>query len=269
MNNSQAELKQKYNKIWKNFADRNETKSLFENRKKTRKVYYDFINRILENFTNPIVLELGCGTGIDINNVYESHSIIRPFASDILFKSVCIGCEISKSLSNHIKFFVGDTLTLPIKSNQIDIVFSQGLVEHFKNPLIVVREQARILKKGGYLVINVPQKYTGYTLMKKKKMKLNQWELGWETEFSYNDLLKFGYELGLSEVGVCGYQYWKSWKEPAFVIKDLVDKFFRRIPLERIKLLSNFQQSYNEIIKKIEMRWGHYFLQNIIVVFKK
>ena len=269
MNDTQAALKNSYDIIWKNFTDRDDYKTLIEDRKTTRKVYYDLINRIFKSFTNPIVLELGCGTGIDINNVYESNSNIRPFASDILPQSVSIGRQVSQSLNNHIKFFVGDTLILPIRDNQLDIVFSQGLVEHFKNPLTVIKEQTRVLKKGGCLIINVPQKYTGYTLMKKKKMKHNQWDLGWETEFSYKELVEFGNQPGLSEVEVCGYQYWKSWKEPVFVIKDLIDKFFRRIPLEKVKPLANFQQAYNALIKKIEVKWGHYFLQNIVVIFKK
>jgi len=269
MNDTQTILKKNYNIIWKNFSNRNEYKSLIEDRKTTRKVYYNLISRVFQSFAEPIVLELGSGTGIDINNIYESNRNIRPFASDILLRSVSIGCQISKSLSNHINFFVGDTLILPIRDDQFDVVFSQGLIEHFKNPLAVIKEQARVLRKDGYLIINVPQKYTGYTLMKRKKINCNHWDLGWESEFSYNDLISLGNRAGLSKVSVYGYQYWKSWKEPAFVIKDLFDKFYRRIPLERINLLANFRKGYNALIRKIERKWGHYFLQNIVVVFKK
>lgn len=269
MNDIQAALKNSYDIIWKNFTDRDDYKTLIEDRKTTRKVYYDLINRVFKSFTNPIVLELGCGTGIDINNVYESNRNIKPFASDILPQSVSIGRQVSQSLNNHIKFFVGDTLILPIRDNQVDIVFSQGLVEHFENPLTVIKEQARVLKKGGCLIINVPQKYTGYTLMKKKKMKHNQWDLGWETEFSYKDLTEFGNRLGLSEVGVCGYQYWKSWKEPAFVLRDLYDKFHRRNPFKNYKLFVVLRNCYERFWEKIEQKWGNYFLQNIIIVFQK
>lgn len=269
MDPTQAALNKSYDKIWKNFTGKDDYKALIKDRKKNRKVYYDFLKRVFKNFTNPTVLELGCGTGIDINNAYESNNNIKPFASDILPQSVIIGRQVSHRLNNHIKFFVGDTLTLPIRDNQLDIVFSQGLIEHFETPLTVIKEQARVLKRGGYLIINVPQKYTGYTLMKRKKMKHNQWYLGWETEFSYKDLKELTNRLGLSEVGICGYQYWKSWKEPAFVIKDLIDKIFRRIPLEKFKLFANIQQTYNALIKKIESKWGHFFLQNIVVVLKK
>jgi SAM-dependent methyltransferase len=269
MNDTQTELKKSYNIIWKEFTDRDEYETLIEDRKTTRKVYYDLISEISKNFIYPKVLELGCGTGIDINNVYESNKNIGPFASDILPRSVEVGRKISQSFENNINFFVGDTLILPIKDQQFDVVFSQGLVEHFRNPLTVIKEQVRILKNGGCLIINVPQKYTGYTLMKRKKIKDNQWDLGWETEFSYNDLIRFGNQIELSEVSVCGYQYWKSWKEPTFVIKDLIDKFFRQIPLEKVKFLANFQKAYNSLIKKIEVKWGHYFLQNIVIIFKK
>ena len=105
--------------------------------------------------------------------------------------------------------------------------------------------------------------------MKKKEMRNNNWELGWETEFSYNDLKKLGNQLGLKEVCVSGYQYWRSWREPAFVFKDLVDKIFRRMPLFRFKMFAIIRKKYNALWQKLELRWGHYFLQNIIIVFEK
>ncbi|MHA1989297.1 MAG: hypothetical protein ACW98D_21975 [Promethearchaeota archaeon] len=105
--------------------------------------------------------------------------------------------------------------------------------------------------------------------MKKKEMRNNNWKLGWETEFSYNDLKKLGNQLGLKEVGVSGDQYWKSWREPAFVFKDLVDKIFRRMPLSRFKMFTIIQKKYNALWQQLELKWGHYFLQNIIIVFEK
>jgi SAM-dependent methyltransferase len=165
--------------------------------------------------------------------------------------------------------FLGDTLKLPLKSDLFDVAFSQGLIEHFKNPLSVVSEHKRILKPGGILIINVPQKYTGYTLMKKNNMKKKKWELGWETEFSYKDLKIIAENLKLKEIEVLGYQYWKSWKEPSFVLRDLIDKVYRRVPMNAFKLLKDLQLQYDTFWDKLENKWGHYFLKNIVIVVQK
>ena len=269
MNNSQTELINSYNKVWKDCADRKDFNFVIDTRKTRRKAYYDVISQAIDRVNSPTVLELGCGTGIDINNIHKDHSSIKPFASDILPQSLRIGRRVSRLTDCHVNFFVADTLNLPIKSNHVDIVFSQGLIEHFKDPLKVIQEQARVIKKGGYLIINVPQKFTGYTMMKRKKMSRNDWDLGWETEFSYKDLVNYGNQLELAETGVCGYQYWKSWKEPAFIVKDLVDKVFRRLPPSLAQRISMVPQIYNTLITRVEKKWGHYFLQNIVIIFKK
>ena len=257
-------LKQDYNIIWKKLLAKNEFRDDLDSRRINL-----MAKKYISLFNYPRVLEIGCGTGIDINIVYESNNNIFPYATDILTASIKLGCNVSKSFDNKIEFFVSDTLNLPIKNRNIDIIFSQGLIEHFKNPLEVIKEQERVLKKGGYLIISVPQKFTGYTLMKKKKIKQKEWKLGWEKEFSYISLKKLGENLKLMEVDVAGYQYWKSWKEPVFVMKDLVDKVFRRLPLNNIRLFKKTKLKYNAIWEKLEKKWGHYFLQNIVIVFQK
>ena len=65
-----------------------------------------------------------------------------------------------KSLSLNAKFFLGDLFNLPIKDNQFDIVFNQGVMEHFRlaklDPSDGVKEMLRVLKKDGTLIIFVP-----------------------------------------------------------------------------------------------------------------
>jgi hypothetical protein len=100
-------------------------------------------------------------------------------------------------------------------------------------------------------------------------MKKDKWELGWETEFSYGDLKKIGRKLGLIEKQIIGYQYWKSWKEPIFVLKDLYDKLNRRNPLKNIQPFPILKRIYDSIWEELEEKWGHYFLQNIVIVFEK
>ena len=269
MADHQEKLKKDYDRIWLYHLEKDDYTELTERRRIDRKIYYTIIEKYISHFANPTVLELGCGTGIDINFITERNKFIKPFASDISGKSIQVALKVCADFRNHIRLFVADTLHLPLKDQTVHIVFSQGLIEHFKDPLAVIREQMRVLKEGGILIVNVPQKYTGYTLMKKKQMRMGKWQLGWETEFSSQDLKKIGKILGLTRKEVRGYQYWKSWKEPSFVLRDLYDKFHRRNPLKNYYPFPTLGKGCEILWERIEERLGHYFLQNIVIIFQK
>ena len=70
----------------------------------------------------------------------------------------------TKSLFKHMaleaKFTLGDLFHTPIKNEQFDVVFNQGVMEHFRladlDPSEGVKEMLRVLKTNGTLVILVP-----------------------------------------------------------------------------------------------------------------
>jgi len=158
---------------------------------------------------------------------------------------------------------------LPVRDSQLTCIFSQGVMEHFKDPIPYFKEQIRILQKGGYLVVNVPQKFTGYTLYKHAEMRRNKWNLGWETEFSASRLSKMGHQLRLQRIQVMGYNYWRSRREPCFVLRDTVDKFYRLFHFPKTGLLGIPKSIYDQIWKLLERKWGHLFMQNLVILFKK
>lgn len=57
-----------------------------------------------------------------------------------------------------VEFILGDARTLPYQNEFFDIVFSTGLIEHFpkKEKYRILKEQARVLRKGGFLICQVP-----------------------------------------------------------------------------------------------------------------
>lgn len=57
---------------------------------------------------------------------------------------------------NKMKFIVGDAHELKFKTNSFDAVFILEVLEHVENPVKVLSEVKRILKKGGYGVFLVP-----------------------------------------------------------------------------------------------------------------
>tara|TARA_Y100001936_G_scaffold221712_1_gene236970 strand:+ start:2149 stop:2835 length:687 start_codon:yes stop_codon:yes gene_type:complete len=70
------------------------------------------------------------------------------------------GKQLFKFLSLDGKFTMGDLFHMPIKDEQFDVVFNQGVMEHFRlakmDASLGVNEMIRVLKKNGTLVILVP-----------------------------------------------------------------------------------------------------------------
>ena len=60
----------------------------------------------------------------------------------------------------------GDAFQLPFADGSFDVVFHQGLLEHFREPQRLLAENARVLKRGGLLLVDVPQRWHYYTPLK-------------------------------------------------------------------------------------------------------
>jgi hypothetical protein len=90
-------------------------------------------------------------------------------------------------------------------------------------------ENRRILKKGGFLIIDVPQTFHIYTLMKHVLMLLGFWFGGWERQFTIASLTKLVRALGFEPVHVYG-----DWSRPGIlykIIRQILMKFSMRLPM--------------------------------------
>jgi SAM-dependent methyltransferase len=268
-NRIQQQLCDDYEQVWHQFLSKSDFADDISRHRTNRERYHKALTKYLHHLRRPHVLEIGCGTAIDLNIIAAEQRDACYVGGDISRKSILLSLRVSALLENRIHFLVADARALPFQNDCFDLVFSQGLVEHFKNPEEIVKEQVRILGRGGILIINVPQTYTGYTLMKRKLMREGRWELGWETSFSYRDLRTMGNILGLIEREVFGYQYWRSWAEPTFVLRDLCGKLDRRFPSKDLRVFAFLKRAYDNFWVLLEKHWGHYFLQNIVILFQK
>jgi len=67
-------------------------------------------------------------------------------------------------------------------------------------------EQYRVLRTGGKLLVQVPQKYSLGTLVKKLMIPLGKWPYGgWETEFSAQELTNLAVQTGFEPQICFGY----------------------------------------------------------------
>ncbi|UCG52509.1 MAG: class I SAM-dependent methyltransferase [Candidatus Latescibacterota bacterium] len=167
---------------------------------------YGTDERIVSNLTKFVdlrglsVLEVGAGTGRDAGAIAS------------LGTDVCALDNSEESLNlmhrvggRRFEIVCGDALDLPFLPESFDVVLHQGLLEHFKNPGELLDENVRVLKKGGVLLVDVPQKYHYYTLAKHILMAFGRWFAGWETEFTVGALRRLIQERGLSIVGIYGH----------------------------------------------------------------
>jgi ubiquinone/menaquinone biosynthesis C-methylase UbiE len=164
----------------------------FWGREREIKKVYSNEGRVCQNLSRVVdvegkrILEVGGGSGRDSLELAGegANCIILDYTMTPLklVRSQVIEGEVVPGL------ICGDAFTLPIKDRCIDVVFHQGLMEHFREPGDLLEENSRVLRKGGYLLVDVPQRYHFYTLLKLVLIRLNRWFAGWETQYSIREL---------------------------------------------------------------------------------
>ena len=131
------------------------------------------------------VLEVGAGSGRDglelARGGAEVVSLDYSLPSlRLIRKQLAAGASLSVCC--------GDAFALPFPDSSFDVVFHQGLLEHFRNPDDLIAEHARVLKPGGFLLVDVPQRYHYYTVIKHILISCRRWFAGWEREYSIGEL---------------------------------------------------------------------------------
>ena len=151
------------------------------------------------------ILEVGAGMGGD--SIYLAKKGASVTVLDFTKKALQLIRKNATREKVNIGTIQADARRMPFKDNMFDIIFHQGLLEHFKNPKELLEEQKRVLKPGGHLLVDVPQRYTTYTIKKHILMWMGKWFAGWEREFSIHELEHLVRSAGLVPVGSYGWGY--------------------------------------------------------------
>jgi SAM-dependent methyltransferase len=133
----------------------------------------------------PRVLEIGAGSGRDAAALAASGA--RAIALDRAPASLALIARAHPSLRGR-SIVGGDAIHLPFGDGAFDAVFHQGVLEHFGNPHAFLVENFRVLRPGGLLVVDVPQRWHPWTALKHVALRFDRWFAGWETEFSVDEL---------------------------------------------------------------------------------
>ena len=116
-----------------------------------------FSNKAVFNVINPIdgetILDIGCGTGILLNQLYKTMKNLKLYGLDISSGMV----NVSKSkLGRNATICQGTADTLPYPDNFFNCVTCATSFHHYQNPERSICEMLRVLIPGGRLIILDP-----------------------------------------------------------------------------------------------------------------
>jgi SAM-dependent methyltransferase len=175
------------------------------------------------------VLEVGAGSGRDALGLVHEGAV--GFVLDYSPASLELVRRQAAARGMPIHLVRADALAMPFRNGTFDVVFHQGLLEHFRDPMPLTRENARVTRSGGRLVVDVPQTWHAYTLMKQVMIAFNVWFAGWETQFTPG-----GLERTLAAAGLTVRRTYGEWMVPGLFYRVLREVLKRALgatlPLE-------------------------------------
>lgn len=160
------------------------------------------------------VLEVGAGSGRDSLELARAGA--RVFVLDYVASALAVIRPQAREAGLEITCVCGDATRMPFRDGAFQLVFHQGLMEHFRDPGPLLAENFRATAAGGYCLIDVPQRYHPYTLAKHVLIALNRWFAGWETEYSPGQLSRTVAGAGYEVVRIGG-----DWMVPGFWYRSL------------------------------------------------
>lgn len=116
------------------------------------------------------VLDVGCGYGYFTK-------LIKPYADEIC--AIDTENSIAPSILNDgkIKFSIGSGCDIPYENECFDCVYSMDVIEHVEDDKLFIKENIRVLKREGSLIIGTPNKNRLSALLKKIIFKPNKYPL--------------------------------------------------------------------------------------------
>ncbi|HXV87004.1 MAG TPA: class I SAM-dependent methyltransferase [Gemmatimonadales bacterium] len=221
------------------------------------------ITRVLPDSAGRRVLEVGAGTG------REGHALAARGAMVIALDFSAEALRLSRTVSPRALLVRGDALAAPFRDGTFDLVYHQGLLEHFRDPAPLLRENRRLVREGGLLLVDVPQTFHLYTLVKKLLIATNRWFAGWETQFSPGRLQRLVESTGFECVRRYGYGM-----HPGFTYRMLREALRRggvRLPLEpALGPLQGVYKGWHRMLRALERTAvGPYLALTVGVIARK
>ncbi len=186
-----------------------------------------FINNQLPSLKGKTILDVGCGSGIDIVN-YEKKGASEVFGID---SSKSMIKEAKKIVKRKENIFVGSMEKMPFKNNQFDFIVGRFSIHYLKNLDKTYEEFSRVLKKNGILILVVHHPFLGFMqsgakgYWLKRTIKMNLYKHHVKIQFPYHTLKEYLSDKFfkyftidyLNEEDEKNVEYSNQWKIPGFL----------------------------------------------------
>ena len=205
------------------------------------------------------VMEVGAGSGRDA--VALASEGAKTFILDYSMASLETARRVAQKHGVQPFLVRADALRLPFRDGTFDVIFHQGLLEHFRDPMPLLQENVRALVGDGLLLVDVPQRWHLYTALKHAMIATGTWFAGWETEFSIGQLEGLLRRAGVRLVGRYG-----AWMVPGLFYRSLRAALLKaraaRLPLDppRIPLLTPALERWRALWDGTPVAFRTYFV---------
>lgn len=198
------------------------------------------------------VLEVGCGRGS--LSSYFSEAGYDCTLLDLSPDVIKIAKEIFAKNDLNAQFIVGDAYDMKFKDNSFDVVFSIGVFEHFEDISTPIKEQIRILDKGGLFIGYIVPEYKdniqkdydwindvlkGYVSSGEPGLQETEKHMVYRSDRGSEKYIPVLHEYGLRNIDSCGVY-------PLPMISHSIDFPFSLMPPESEKSLVSY---FNKILE--------------------
>ena len=121
----------------------------------------NYLAKQFKNFIgfNKDILEVGCGTG-QISLYFSIGNNNRVYALDPTLASINLGKNFAKKNKiQNVKFVNADIFDDIFNDETFDFIWTNGVLHHTKNPKLAFDITSRYLKKNGYILVGLYNKY--------------------------------------------------------------------------------------------------------------
>ena len=142
--------------------------------------FYDRLTNILSTEIDGAssILEVGSGSGVLVSFFEKSGMFSVGMDRSIM------PLKVANSKFGATNLISGDMFRIPFKSDSFDVVWNEGVLEHFKDPknLEACKEMTRVSKN--LVIIAVPNRYTVWPIRKTLLKAAKKWPYGYEESYS-------------------------------------------------------------------------------------
>jgi ubiquinone/menaquinone biosynthesis C-methylase UbiE len=174
---------------------------------------YGCLRNFIDEKKDKVILEAGCGTGRLCCLLAGELPDTRVTGIDVSQNSLKAANYVKDHFSiPNVNFCEGDVFNIPFPDDCFDVVYNEGVIEHFStenipNYLDAVKEMARVAKKGGKVIAAVPNWYNFPHTVYKWTLKAlgREYRYGYEKSFKHAELISLFLNSGLSSPAISGF----------------------------------------------------------------